>query len=382
MRLRQWRLLVPASLAAVLVVIAVLLGSGWYFSELIKSQGLECDWLDPQPDLKVAAIGDGGVTLRATPQTADRSDWRRNGIYGLRSAAAYGQAGAILEIGDQEVIREFLPLTGTTTVGSIVALDHFAFPGDPRTAFNMPFEEITFQSPLGDFPAWFISGRSDTWVIIVHGRRANRREALRILPTIAKLGLPSLTITYRNDQGVPEDPDCFYRYGQTEWEDLEGAARYAVEHGAEHLILVGYSYGGAIVMNFLYQSSFAEMVQGAILDSPLLDLGAVMDLRARERNIPRPIVLYSKAIARSRFGIDWGELNYLRRADELTVPMLLFHGDADDEVPIETSDKLAELRPDIVEYLRVPGASHARAWNTDRNTYEATVRDFLSDWTQ
>ena len=202
-----------------------------------------------------------------------------------------------------------------------------------------------------------------------------------MLPTITEGGLPSLTITYRNDAGVPKEPDCFYRYGQTDWEDLEGAARYAVEHGAEHLILVGYSYGGAIVMNFLFQSPLAGKVRGVILDAPMLDLNVIIDHSARKRSIPGPLLVTGKTIAGFRFGIDWGELNYLRHADELAAPMLLFHGTADGIVPVDTSDKLAHNRPDIVKYVRVPGAPHARSWNTDRAAYEAAVRNFLRDLT-
>ena len=53
-------------------------------------------------------------------------------------------------------------------------------------------------------------------------------------------------------------PDGFYRFGETEWEGLEGAAQYALDKGAEDLILVGYSMGGAIITNFLFESLLAE----------------------------------------------------------------------------------------------------------------------------
>ncbi len=59
------------------------------------------------------------------------------------------------------------------------------------------------------------------------------------------------------------------------------------------------------------------------------------------------------------------------------MPILLFHSDQDDVVPIETSETLAEARPDIVKYVRVAGAPHVGAWNVDHVRYEATVSDFL-----
>ena len=198
-----------------------------------------------------------------------------------------------------------------------------------------------------------------------------------MLPVIARLGLPSLSITYRNDFWAPKTEDCYYRYGQTEWRDLEGAVSYALEHGADNIVLVGYSYGGAIAMNFLYQSSLAGEVQGVILDAPMLDLNTVIQSAAAERNIPGPFLTSAKIISRHRFALQWEQLNYLERADELTAPILLFHGNADGIVPVKTSDKLYQLRPDIVTYVRVKGVSHARSWNADREAYEAAVRDFL-----
>jgi fermentation-respiration switch protein FrsA (DUF1100 family) len=65
------------------------------------------------------------------------------------------------------------------------------------------------------------------------------------------------------------------------------------------------------------------------------------------------------------------------RADELAAPILLFHGDADKQVPVTTSDALAKARPDIVEYVRFDDTGHVRAWNTNRVAYEAAVTGFL-----
>ena len=65
------------------------------------------------------------------------------------------------------------------------------------------------------------------------------------------------------------------------------------------------------------------------------------------------------AVARARVGIDFGAL----RSDPaaLDLPTLLIHGDADPVVPVELSDALAAARPDVVTYLRVPGAAARRA---------------------
>ena len=382
MRIMRWKILILMFLVAGLVSMAVLVGGGWYVADILRNDGLLPDHEQPKLDMVVAGIGEGEVILNVTSDTSTDGPWMRRGIWGLKSADGYDQVGAILEISDQHVVREYLPLKGILRTGESVHVEGTAFPGDPQVAFGFTFENVTFSSPLGDFDAWFIDGSSNTWVIFVHGRGAKRNEALRILPTIVESGLPSLIITYRNDEGAPADPDGYYRYGQTEWEDLEGAVVYSIAHGAEDLILVGYSMGGSIVTNFLYQSSLAKRVRGLILDAPMINFNATVDLGANERSLPGPFVDLAKFIAKVRFGVDWGELDYLARATELDPPILLFHGDEDDLVPIETSDALAKARPDIVEYVRVPGARHVGSWNVDPAKYEDAVSNFLRDLTR
>ena len=389
----RWRTPIRVLLATVLVAVIVLLGGGWHFSNVLRDGGLLPKYDDPEPDLKVITLGEGRVTLGVTPETKEDGDWMRKGVLGLVGDTSYNRVGAVIALTDQQVTREFIPLSETPNIGEMVRLDSYAFPDDPQIAHGLPFEEVSYSSPLGDFPAWLVDGDSETWAIFVHGHRAQRREALRMLLPVAELGLPSLIITYRNDEGVPANPDGFIRFGQTEWEDLEGAARYALGHGAEDLILIGYSMGGGIVASFLYRSPLAEQVRGVILDAPMLDFGQTVDLRApRQRipvvNLPIPgpvfwvLVPVAKSISNFRFSIDWGALDYVKRADELAVPILLFHGDADTEVPLETSDALAKARPDIVEYHRVADTLHVRSWNVDPAAYEATVKAFLRRVTQ
>jgi len=368
---------IGALLVVPVLIIGVLALGGWRVAEILKTDGLLPKYEDPELDMLVADFGEGQITLRVTSDTSEDGPWRRSGIWGLESAEGYDQVGTILEISDQHVVREYLPLKGNLRRGEMVRLEGNAYPDDPRVAFGMPFEDVSFSSDLGEFEAWFVDGSSETWVIFVHGRNASPHEGLRILPTLVELGLPSLLITYRNDEGAPANPDGLHRHGQTEWKDLEGAVSYAIEHGAEDLILVGYSMGGAIVTNFLYESSLSKRVRGIILDAPMLNFNATIDLGASERNLPGPFVALAKCITRLRFGIDWSKLDYLDRADELSAPILLFHGDEDDIVPIETSDELARIRPDIVEYVRGAGVIHVASWNHDPAIYEATVRDFI-----
>jgi fermentation-respiration switch protein FrsA (DUF1100 family) len=143
--------------------------------------------------------------------------------------------------------------------------------------------------------------------------------------------------------------------------------------------------GGGIVASFLERSQLTETARATILEAPMLDFGRTVDDQASREELPllglplpSSLTAVAKWMAGLRFGVEWGELDYLAHADELDVPILTIHGEEDEDVPIQTSEDLAEARPELVTFVRVPGAAHMEAWNVDPQTYEETVVSFLS----
>ena len=357
-----------------MLLVAVVFGIGWYYSVQIEAGVLRVKHDPAKYEVEVVALEDDWAKLRFPTEEELR---KGPTTMGLEWPGGYARVGKTLDVDGTEVLREYARLEGALAVGDWVRFDRFAYPGDPARAHGISFEEIQFASPLGELVAWQVDGSDETWVIFVHGKGASRGEALRMLPVVEGAGLPSLVITYRNDVGMPEDPSGYYWYGLTEWEDLEAAAQYALDNGAASLVVVGYSMGGGIVASFLYRSPLAERVVGVILDSPMLDLAATVDLGAKNRNLPSFLTAIAKTIARFRFDIDWGTLDYLNRIGEISVPVLLFHGDGDETVPVSISEIFAESRPDAVTYEFFEGAPHVGAWNVEPERYEAAVREFV-----
>ncbi len=358
----------------VLLLVVAMLAVGWYYANLILDGALVVKDEPDKHEVEVTAVGDGRITLRSTTgeDIADEPE-----TIGLAWPDGYARAGSTLSSTEDTVTREYAPLEGGLRVGDLVRFDEFTFPGDPERAHGIAFDAATFTSPLGELAAWRVDGADDTWAVFVHGKGSGRREALRMLPVMVDAGLPSLAITYRNDPGAPADPSSYYQYGRTEWEDLEAAVEYALAEGAADVVLVGYSMGGGIVASFLIRSPLAGRVAGAILDSPMLDLGTTIDLRAEQRGLPGFLTDVATAITSLRFDVDWDALDYVDRADELSVPILLFHGDGDESVPQRTSDALAEARPELVTYEAFDGAQHVKSWNADPERYEQAVAAFL-----
>jgi hypothetical protein len=378
------RRLARTAAAVLLVVLVLFAAAGWFYSGEIRKGALDAvPPTDPEYRIGVLAVGDHTVTLAR--DAGSPRDLSAGGTWGIQWRRGYGQVGAIHRLEPDRVVRAFTQLSGASLqVGDLVGLDGFAFPSDPRAAFGVHCDEVTYASDLGPTPAWFVKGTRPTWVLFVHGYNAPRREALRLLAPAVAQGFPALVIAYRNDPGAPRSADGLRRWGQAEWRDVEGATAYALAHGANEVVLVGYSMGGGVVTSFLYESKLAGRVRGVILDAPGLDLDAAIDHGARSRTlpllgtpVPAALTTVAEGIAGIRYHLDWDRLDYVDRADRLSVPVLLFHGTADPRVPITTSQALAAARPDLVRFVPVAGAGHVKSWNVDRARYEREARAFL-----
>ncbi|MGW0191985.1 hypothetical protein [Nonomuraea sp. NPDC003201] len=113
-----------------------------------------------------------------------------------------------------------------------------------------------------------------------------------------------------------------------------------------------------------------EPIKGLILDSPVMDWNAPIDLGARQRGVPGWLASVGKFVVERRTGISLDDLDHVRHAKEFRQPILLFVDDDDTSVPVEPSLRFAELRPDLVTLVRTKGGGHVGSWNVDQARYE------------
>ena len=367
------------------VVLAVLAiaGGGWYFSDVLEADGLEIDHTPPELNLSIAAIGEDTITLKLLDGAEEDENLSISARWGVTNGEDYGQLGDVISDSGGLVTRDFVQMVGEFQVGEQVYLERTAFPHDPFSSYGLDYQEVVIPGPIGNLGAWYISpdlsepDGPEVWAVLVHGRTAGRDTSIKLLNNLAALGIHSLTIDYRNDEGAPPSKSGYYDFGVTEWEDVEAAVQYALDNGASDIVLVGYSMGGGIVVNYQLQSDLAGFTSGLILDAPMLNFGRTVDKGAEERSVPPPITAAAKFFSALRFGVDWEALDFLSHADEMTVPILLFHGDTDDTVPIETSIEFADLAPDLVELHTFADAGHVQGWNYFTDEYEFLVTEFI-----
>lgn len=321
--------------------------------------------------MRVEARSGDRIALERTEES------ERPGLFGLEWQGGQARVGAIVDRDEETVTRRLLRVRGYLAAGMDVAVESKFYTGDPRQALGLPFEEVPVRGELGPMPAWLVGGRADTWAIVVHGINDTPDGGLRLLPTLGRAGMPAMLITYREDLGAPPSPDGYHHMGQTEWRDLEAAARYALRHGARRLVLAGYSMGGSIVAQFMQSSVLAPRVAGLVLDAPALNWPAIFRFGSEEMGLPGIAAWPLERAIAARIEVDWNAVDAAKHPESFQLPILIFHGIDDDLIPISVSEEFATELPDHVTLYRVPEADHTLSWNVAPNLYERRLARFL-----
>jgi uncharacterized protein len=378
---RRGRRVLRRILVTAVVVIAVAYAAvGWYVSgEIID--GIVVEDSPIEYDTDILAI-DGSEIRLQPPEDEATVEADRDAVMGLRWEGGYAQIGPSQASTNRSETRSFTLLDGDVpSEGEDVAdYDSFAFPGDPAN-LGLDFETVTYPGPDGNLEAWYVLGEGGTWLIGVHGIGSNPAEFLRLLDTVDDLTYPFLGVRYRNDPGMPASGDSLILAGQEEWADVEAAVNFAASRGARDVVIYAPSMGGALTLNYAMRAE-RGLVRALILEAPVADLRQVVELRSGEAlpiggPIGDSILAVGRAFVWMRTGLDFDEVDYIDRADELSMPILLWHGTEDERIPVEIGEALAAARSDLVEFHRLEDAAHVRAWNEGPEEYASVLRAFL-----
>lgn len=330
----------------------------------------------------------GTVTLRATP------DASMPGRFGLwwGSESSFAKIGGLIERGDGTVTRELERVEfGELRPGRARISGYYYLQPEE---LGLPVTSVDITTDLGQAPAWIFPAPDDVdpgrWVIQVHGWGASRQEGLRAVRTFRDAGFTSLLASYRNDGDAPESADRRYGLGGTEWRDIEAAIEYAVEHGARSIVLMGWSMGGAVVLQTITRSrsQALEHVTGIVLESPVIDWVDTLEYQGNLLRLPDVMTRGALRLIESEWSgpitgqsapIDLRSMDFVARASELSLPMLILHSDADAFVPATGSRALAAARSDIVTLVPFDVALHTKLWNYDEAKWTSAISGWLAE---
>ncbi|MEO5318154.1 alpha/beta fold hydrolase [Arthrobacter sp. CC3] len=256
---------------------------------------------------------------------------------------------------------------------------------------GLPYSDVQIPVENGMAPAWNFtptdaSRDASTWAIHIHGLGGSKAGALRGVPVADRLGYTSLVVSLRNDRDSPGSSDGRYHLGLTEWHDVEAAVSYAVGQGARQIVLFGWSLGASIALQLAASSEFRDLIARLVLNAPVVDWSGTLVANARSSGLPSWVArlgLQMLGLAGARWvtgldaPLDFLALDFLARADELSVPILVIHNEGDRSTPFAISREFVSRRPELATLLTFPHAEHTQEWNSDPDGWDAAVENWL-----
>ena len=390
------------------LLLIVLAGAGWFFSGVIYEGGLNPDFNDTESigtaedRVVISSIGDTSIVLNVEEEM-----WGpllEKGIYGIIGQNGDAVVGDIISTNGTIVERSLINLNGTLVEGDKIRGTSLVVRNDtgeykilgtsswsgqasegvytPKSVSGLDYETIYYQSDLGEFPAYLTNDGDIGIVIFVHGFRGDySREVFAKMRAgeIVDMGYRSMIISYRNDKGLPKDPSGIFQYGTTEWKDLDGAINKALEF-TDNVVLWGTSGGGGPISSWLGNVGDKSKVKGIIYEAPVINFWESVEVNGAARYpwVPKQLFGYFKIFTEIRYSLDFENMNFTDNVINSDIPVLLFHGDDDEWVPVEMSDLIAENRDTNFTYIRYENVGHVTSWNADPDNYVYQLDTFLS----
>lgn len=206
---------------------------------------------------------------------------------------------------------------------------------------GLEYEDAYFRSGEYTLHGWWLPGVGEKVVLWMHGNAGNIADRLEQAAVMNRsLGVSSLLFDYRgygksegnpSEEGLYRDADAAFRW-------LTDVKR--IDPGA--IVLYGHSLGTAVAVDL------ALRLRGAsgplVLESPFTSAAGL----AREIYFGLPVGLVMSV-----------RLDNMGRVGEVTVPVLVIHGERDSVIPFGMGKKVYEAAPEPKAFLPVAGGDHS-----------------------
>jgi hypothetical protein len=221
------------------------------------------------------------------------------------------------------------------------------------------------QSKLGAEDVWLLSSdgvRLHAWLVwapqaslvtlYLHGNAGNVTHRFLQIREITAAGSSVLMLDYGGygkSQGSPSEHGLYA--------DADAAYLYLLDHGysARHIVLQGESLGTAVAVELASRKECAGVVLEAAFTSG-------RDVANTVLPVIGPLLFR---------GFDTKS-----KIANIRAPLLFFHGDRDEIIPLRLGRSLFEAAPEPKYFIEVPGAGHNDLVERAASSYRERLREF------
>ena len=143
------------------------------------------------------------------------------------------------------------------------------------------------------------------------------------------------------------------------------------------IILTGISMGAATVLMAAGKELPVNVI-GVLADCSYSTPKEIMMKTIREMHLPPKLSYPFVKLGARLFGhFDLEETDPIRAMQTCRLPVIFFHGEADDFVPCQMSKSVFEACPSRKQLVLVPGAGHGLSYPTAPESYLKAAREFF-----
>ncbi len=259
---------------------------------------------------------------------------------------------------------------------------------DDPSRYGLQYERVSFQTVDAlTLRGWFIpttslvgaseeprQGAGCATILVGHGYPFDKANILgHVLFLHGRFNLLLFDFRYFGESG-----GAFTTAGLLETRDVEAAVEYLTQRGdidPTRIGAMGFSMSAAAFILARHPK-----IRAIVADSPYATLEGLVERQFFFFPGPTkwPFVALTKLYARVLLGVKVTDAAPAETVRDLKTPLLLIHGDADSQIPVEHTRQIkANADPQTTEVWIVEGADHgfAHAFTGDR--YEVRIRRFF-----
>jgi len=240
-------------------------------------------------------------------------------------------------------------------------------------------EDILFETPDGfSISGWFFKTDSDKVVILVHGVGEIRtNEYSNGVDLIKALLNNNYNVLVYDTRGNGQSEKARLTFGQNEGKDIEGAINFSNSKGFknENIGIIANSMGAISLLQ-----NIENIRAGALIaDSSAAEIEPIIRRELiKTENIPEFMVPGIYFAAKIFFGLD---INSIRPIDKVSTDdkILFFHGEADDFIIPENSQRLLEKTHPENRLVIFENSKHVEGFKDHPEQYLNEVFGYLEE---